>query len=102
MCIRDRIQTGQFFDLFQTIHQRVAVDKQAAAGLRHIQVVLKEELDGDQGLLIQALDAALLEHRAQEHLADSGGQLVDQAGNAKVVVADDLLLGVEHLSLIHI
>ena len=56
--------------------------EQAAAGFRHIQVVLKEALDGEQGLLIQALDAALLEHLAQEHLAHGGRQLVDQTSNA--------------------
>ena len=37
------------------------VHKQAAAGFRHIQVILEEALDGEQGLLIQAFDAALLE-----------------------------------------
>ena len=41
-----QIQTGQLFDLFQTIHQRIAVHKQAAAGFRHIQVILEEALDG--------------------------------------------------------
>ena len=77
------------------------MDKQAAAGLRHIQVVLEEALDGEQGLLIQALDAALLEHLTQEHLAHGGGQLIDQACNAQIIVADDLLFGVEHLAHFH-
>ena len=54
-----QVQAGQLFDLFQTIHQRVAVHKQAAAGLGDVQVVLEEALDGEQGLLVQALDAAL-------------------------------------------
>ena len=43
----------------------------------------------------------LLEHFLQEHLADGGGQLVNQAGDAQVVVADDLLFGVEHLADLH-
>ena len=48
--------------------QRVAVHKQAAAGFRHIQVILEEALDGEQGLLIQAFDAALLEHLSLIHI----------------------------------
>ena len=75
--------------------------KQAAAGLGHIQVVLEEALDGEQGLLIQAFNAALLEHLAQEHLAHGGGQLVDQTSNAQIIVADDLLFGIEHLAHFH-
>ena len=40
----------------------------------------------------------LREHLLEEHLAQGGGQLVNQAGNAQVVVADDGLLGVEDLA----
>ena len=75
--------------------------EQAAAGLGDVEVVLEEALDGEQGLGVQALNAALLEHFPQEHLAQGGGQLVDQTGNAQVIVADDGLLGVEHLAHFH-
>ena len=57
-----QVQAGELFDLFQPVDQGVAVDEQAAAGLGHVQVVLEKALDGEQGLLVQALDAALLEH----------------------------------------
>ena len=40
-----QVQAGQLFDLFQTIHQRVAVHEQTTAGFRNVQVVLKEALD---------------------------------------------------------
>ena len=68
-----QVQPGELFDLLQPVDQGIAVHEQAAAGLGHVQVVFKEALDGEQGLLVQALDAALLEHLFEEHLADGGG-----------------------------
>ena len=57
-----QIQTGQLLDLFQSIDQCISVYKQLTGGLGYVQIIFKEFLDGEQGLLIQALDAALLEH----------------------------------------
>ena len=48
-----QIQAGELFDLLQAVDQRIAVDKQLAAGLRNVQVVLEELLDGKQRLLVQ-------------------------------------------------
>ena len=56
-----QVKAGQLLDLLKAVHQRVAVDKQLARGLGHVQVVLKELLDGEQGLLVQRLDGALFE-----------------------------------------
>ena len=52
---------GQLLDLFQTVNQSVTVDKQFAGSFGHIQVVLKELIDGKEyklkgkGLLAQAI-----------------------------------------------
>ena len=73
------------------------MDKQLAGRFRHVQVVLKELVDGKQGFLIQCVDGVLLEHLLQKHLAQRGGQLVDQAADAQVLIVDDIALGVEHL-----
>ena len=48
--------------------------------------------------MIQAFDGAFFKHLFEEHLAQGGGQLVDQPGDAQVVIADDGLFGVKHLA----
>ena len=93
-----QIETGQLLDLLKTVDQRVAVYEQLAGGLGNVQVVLKELLDGEQGLLIEAVDRAALKDLFEEHVAEVGGQLIDQSGDTEVVVADDGALGVEHLA----
>ena len=60
-----QIQSRQLFNLFQTVHQRIAVNKQLAAGLGNVQVILKELLDGEQCLVIQAFDGTFLKYLAQ-------------------------------------
>ena len=45
-----QVKAGQFANLFQTVDQRVAVDKQLAGGFRHVQVVLEELLNGEKGV----------------------------------------------------
>ena len=74
------------------------MDEQLAGGLRNVQIVFKEPLDGKQGLLIERFDGTFLEHLAQEHLAKGGGKLVNQAGNAEIVIADNGFLGIKHLA----
>ena len=74
------------------------MDKQLAGRFRHVQVVLKELVDGKQGFLIQCVDGVLLEHLLQKHLAQRGGQLVDQAADTQILVVDHVALGVEHLT----
>ena len=46
-----QIQAGQLLDLFQAVHQGVAVDKELPGGLGNVQVVLKELIDGEQRFL---------------------------------------------------
>ena len=93
-----QIQTGELLDLFQTINQGIAVDKQLPGSLGNVQVVLKELVDGEQGFLIQRINGVLLEHFAEEDLAQGGGQLVNQAANAQIFVVHDALLGIKDLT----
>ena len=74
------------------------MDEQLASRLGHVQIVLKELVDGEQRLLVQGVDGVLLEHLLQEHLAQGGGQLIDQTADAQVLIVDDVALGVEHLA----
>ena len=74
------------------------MDKELPGSLGDVQVVLKELVDGEQGLLIERIDGILLEHFTEEDLAQRGGQLVDQAADAQIFVVDDALFGVEHLA----
>ena len=68
-----QIQTGELLELLQTVDQSVAVDEQLSGRLRHVQVVLKELVDGEQSLVIQRVDGVLFEHFLQEHFTQGGG-----------------------------
>ena len=72
------------------------MDKELPSRLGYVQVVLKELVDGEQGLLVQGVDGVLLKHLLKEHLAQGGGQLVDQPADTQILVIDDALLRVEH------
>ncbi len=62
------------------------------------QVVLKTGLNGEQRLVVEGLNGAALENFLQEHFAKRGRQLINQTGNAEVVIADNGLFGVEYLA----
>ena len=91
------IKTCDLLDLFKSVYKSVSVNEKLPACFGNVEVVFKEALNGEQGLLVEALNGAALEHFLEEHLAQGGGQLIDQAGDAEVVIADDGALGVEHL-----
>lgn len=74
------------------------MDKELAGGLGDVEVVLKETLNGEQSLLIEAVYRAALEHLAHEHIAQGRGKLIDKSCDAEIVVADYGLFGVEHLA----
>ena len=93
-----QVQAGELLDLLQPVHQGVAVDEQLPGSLGHVQVVFKELVDGEQSLLVQSVDGVLLKDLLEEHLAQDGGQLIDQPADAQVLIVDDRLLGVEHLA----
>ena len=93
-----QVQAGDLFYLLKPVHQGVAVDVQLAACLRYVQVVLKELVYRLQRVRIQGLDGVLLEDLGEEHLAQGGRQLVDDAANAEILVVDDGLLSVEDLA----
>ena len=71
-----QVQTGQLLDLLKTVDQGVAVYEQLPGSFGNIQVVLKELVDGEQRLMIQAVDGILLEHLGQEDLTQGGRQLI--------------------------
>ena len=48
--------------------------------------------------MVQAVDGAFLKDLLEEHFAQGGRQLVNQTGNAKVVVADNGFFGIEYLA----
>ena len=74
------------------------MDKEFAACFRNIKVVFKETLDRKQRFMIQRFNRATLEHFFKEHIAQSGGQLIDQAGNSQIIIADNRPLRIEYLS----
>ena len=93
-----QIQTRQLADFLQTVNQRIPVDKQLSGGFGHVQIVLEEALNGQQSFAVKRFETAALEHFLQEHLAQRGRKLIDQTADAEILVADDALLGFEHLS----
>ena len=54
-----QVKAGQLADLLKAVDQRVAVNEQTAARLGDVQVVLKEALDGEQGLLRESMLSCL-------------------------------------------
>ena len=74
------------------------MDEQLSGGLGNVQVIFKETLNGEQRLVVEGLNRAALENFLQEHFAKRGRQLINQAGNAEVVIADNGLFGVEYLA----
>ena len=74
------------------------MDKQLAGGFGNIQIVLEEFIDGEQGLLVQCINGVLLKDLLQEHLAQGGGQLIDQAADTQIFVVDDIALRVKDLA----
>ena len=68
-----QIQTGELLDLLQPVNQGIAVYEQLSGSFRYIQIVFKELLDGEQSLLIQALDGTLLEYFLEEHFTQVVG-----------------------------
>ena len=93
-----QVEPGQLLDLVQAVNQRVAVYEQLSGGLGHVQAVLEELLDSEQGLVIEGLNGVLLENFLEEGLAQSGREVVDKSCDTEVVVAYDVLVGVEYLS----
>ena len=73
-----QVQACQLADLLQPVDQGVPVDEQLPGGLGYVQAVLKELVDGKEGLLIQRIQGVLLENLPQEDLAQGGRQLIDQ------------------------
>ena len=93
-----QVQPGELLDLLQAEDQGISMDEQLPGSLGDIQVVLEELVDGEQRLLIQGVDGILLEHFAQEDLAQGGGKRVEQTADAQILIVEDAALGVEYLA----
>ena len=68
------------------------MDVELSGCLGDVQIILEETIDGLQGVLIQGLNGILLEHLVQEHFAEGGGKLIDDAAQTQVFIVDDGLL----------
>ena len=93
-----QIKAGHLADLIKTVDQGVAVYEKLTRGFGNVEVVLKECLNGLQRFAVERLEAAALEYLLQKHFAKCGGQLIDQAANAKIFVADDVLFVLKYLA----
>ncbi len=74
------------------------MNEEFARGLRNIEVVLEEALDGEEGFLIEALEGTALKYFLEEHFAEGCRQLIDKSSDAEIVVANDGLLRIEDLT----
>ena len=86
-----QVKTCQLADLLQAVNQRVSVNEELSGGLGHVEVVLEEALNGHQRFTVKGLQTSSLEYLLQEHLAERGGKLIDQAADAEIFIADDIL-----------
>ena len=73
------------------------MDEQLPGRLGDVQIVFKELVDNVQRLLVQGVDGVLLKDLGEEHFAQRRGQLIDQPGNAEILVVDDFFLVLEDL-----
>ena len=93
-----QVESRQFTNLFEAVHERVTVDEQFTGRLGDVQVVLEEGTHGIERLVVERLERAAAEHLLQKHLAQRRRQLVDQPPDAEVLVGDRVLRGIEHLA----
>ena len=93
-----RSKPCELFDLLQPVDQGVAVDKELPGGLGDVEVVLKEFVNGEKRLLVQGVDGVFLENLREEDLAEGRRQLVDQAADPQVFIAEDALFCLEDLA----
>ena len=93
-----KVKTGKLFDFFKTVNKGVSVHKKLAACFGNVKVVFKEFLNGEKGFLVKAFNRTFFENLAKEHFTKRCGKLIDKTRNAKVIVAYNGLVGVEHLA----
>ena len=74
------------------------MDEQLARRFREDQVILEEFVDREERLLVERIDRVLLENLLQEHLAQRRRQLIDQAADAEIFIADDILFRIKDLA----
>ena len=74
------------------------MDEQLARRFREDQVILEELVDREERLLVERIDRVLLENLLQEHFAQRRRQLIDQAADAEIFIADDIFFRIKDLA----
>ncbi len=92
------VEACELLDFFKPVNEGVSVNKELSRCFGNIEVVLKELLDGEEGFVIEGINGSLLEYLFEEHLAQSGGELIDKAGNTEVIIGNDCPLGIKYLT----
>ena len=92
------VESGHLLYLVQAVNKSITVNKELSRGLGDIEVILKERLNGDQGLAVECLYRSALESLLEIHLAQRCRQLIDKSADAEILVAENGLFDVEHLS----
>ena len=93
-----QVEARELLDLLETVDERISVDEQLSRRFGEDEVVLEELVDREERLLVERVDGVLLEDLLQEHFAQCRRQLINEAADAEVFIADDVLLGVEDLA----
>ena len=93
-----QIQSRKLLYFLKPVDQCVSVDKKLARRLADIEVVFKKLLYGEQRLLVESLYGPLVEDFVEEHLAKSGGKLINQPCNAQMLVGYHRFVAVKYLA----
>ena len=93
-----QIQPGKLLDFLKAIYQGISVDKELSGRFGNVQIVFKELIDSVESFLIEGIDGVLLEYLIEIHLAKSGGQLIDKAADAEVIVMNYHLVVFKYLA----
>ena len=93
-----KVEACGLFQLIQTVYQSIPVDIELSGGLGHVQIVLKELIDGGESLIIKLVGIASVKDLLDEHLAKRYGKLIDESAYAEGAVGYDLALLKEYLA----
>ena len=74
------------------------MNKELSRGFGNVEVVFEEALDCEQGFVVEGFDRALLEYLLKEGFAEGCGEMIDKSCDTEVIVAYDILFGVEYLT----
>ncbi len=93
-----QVETCELAYFLKSVNEGISVYEELSRGLGDVQVVLEEALDCHKGFAVERIEASVLEDLLEEHLAKGRGKLIDKSADAEILIADDVLFGVEYLS----